>query len=80
MRTPGAASGYNNQNPLRTESAVMAAEIDTRILDIWASHPRRFVVDAAVNFFDKAARVIDILRNELPECCRLAVHKDAAAS
>jgi predicted ATPase len=70
MRTPGLDSGYNYQNPLRTESAVIAAEIDARILDIWASHPRRFVVDASANFFDKATRAIAMLGNELPDCCR----------
>jgi len=68
LRTPG-ERGYNHRNPLRIESAVKAAEIDARILEIWATHPRRFVVDASPDFFGKAARAMEILRNEIPECC-----------
>jgi predicted ATPase len=70
LRTPPVECGYNNRNPLRLESATIAAEIDARILDIWSRHPRRSIVDASVDFFSKASRAIDLLRNEMPECCR----------
>ena len=33
--------GYNRSNPLRAELPA-AAVIDARILEAWASHPRRF--------------------------------------
>ena len=58
------------ENPLRTESAGAAAEIDGRILKVWESHPRRFVVESASELLDKAAEALEILRAEMPECCR----------
>jgi predicted ATPase len=70
LRTPPLGNGYNHQNPLRTESAVEAAEVDRRILGIWETHPRRFVVEATPDFLVKAARVLALMRAELPECCR----------
>jgi len=69
LRTPQLA-GYNHHNPLRTESLVEAAEIDLRLLRAWDTHPRRFVIEATPDFLTKAARVLEILRAELPECCR----------
>ena len=70
LRTPPAEQGYNNQNPLRTENATAAADIDARILRAWERHPRRFVVESSAEFLDKAARALEILRDELPDCCR----------
>ena len=70
LRTPTAEHGYNRRNPLRTESAATAAEIDARLADVWASHPRRFVVESATEFILKASAALDILRSEVPECCR----------
>lgn len=69
LRTPPLEQGYDRSNPVRTESAAAAAEIDRRILEVWERHPRRFVVGAEVNFMDKVARALEILRGELPECC-----------
>ena len=70
LRTPTLGNGYGNQNPLRIESAAEAAAIDARIAHMWEQHPRRFVVEASRDFLDKAVRVIEILRAEVPECCR----------
>jgi predicted ATPase len=70
LRTPTSDHGYNRQNPLRTESAAAAAEIDARILHAWQAHPRRFVVESTPEFLDKAARTLEILRGEMPDCCR----------
>ena len=72
LRTPAAGQGYNHRNPLRTESPATAAEIDNRILGAWEQHPRRYLVEPAGDFVDKAARVLDILRSEMPSCC--AIH------
>jgi predicted ATPase len=69
LRTPS-VEGYNHQNPLRVESAIEAAAIDARIATAWAKHPRRFEVASMPDFIAKVARVIEIVRNELPECCR----------
>jgi predicted ATPase len=70
LRTPPLDTGYNHQNPLRTESALEAAAVDLKILHVWKTHPRRFIVDATPDFLKKAARVLELMRAELPECCR----------
>ena len=70
LRTPAMEHGYNHQNPLRTESPARAAEIDASIAQAWALHSRRFIVESCPDFLDKAARALQILRSEMPECCR----------
>ena len=70
LRTPSLEHGYNHQNPLRVESAAVAAAIDRRIFDVWAAHPRRFVVESSSTFLEKASRALEIVRAEIPECCR----------
>lgn len=70
LRTPTASGGYNHQNPVRVESAAEAAVIDQRIASAWEGHPRRFIVENAVDFLSKAHRAIEILRAQMPECCR----------
>jgi len=70
LRTPALEHGYNHQNPLRTESPAKAAEIDARIAYAWELHPRRFIVESSSDFLDKASRALQILRGELPECCK----------
>jgi predicted ATPase len=70
LRTPTAAGGYNRANPLRTESAAEAAALDARILEAWDGHPHRIVVPNATEFVIKAARVLELIRTELPECCQ----------
>ncbi|MEP6860350.1 MAG: ATP-binding protein [Deltaproteobacteria bacterium] len=71
LRTP--VTGYNHQNPLRTESDAEARRIDDRIAALWAGHPRRHEVGAEPEFFAKAVHAIRALRDELPECCRAHV-------
>jgi predicted ATPase len=70
LRTPTTDGGYNHQNPLRIESAVEAAAIDARIAESWVGHPRRFEVGPMPDFLAKVARVVEIVRAELPDCCR----------
>ena len=70
LRTPPAAGGYNHQNPVRIESATEAAIIDQRIASAWEGHPRRFFVENTADFLSKAHQAIDVLRGEMPECCR----------
>lgn len=70
LRTPTTDNGYNYTNPLRIESAADAADIDARIERLWKGHPRRFIVEATSDFIGKATHAIEILRAEMPECCR----------
>lgn len=70
LRTPSADNGYNHANPLRTESARDAAAIDARIAELWREHPRRFLVESTPDFFAKAGRAIELLRDQMPACCR----------
>jgi hypothetical protein len=71
MRVPTESSGYNHQNPLRTESAEEAARIDSRIAQLWAGHPSYVSVNPEHTFLDKAAKVLSVLRLQIPECCRV---------
>jgi len=70
LRTPSIDGGYNHSNPLRVETAEQAAAIDARIVRMWEWHPRQFVVEASADFLTKAARSLEILRHETPECCK----------
>lgn len=70
LRTPAVDEGYNHRNPLRVESAVEAAAIDARIARAWSGHPRRFEVPSMTDFIAKVRRVIELVRAELPACCR----------
>jgi predicted ATPase len=70
LRTPPLSAGYNRSNPLRVETADQAAAIDARIARTWERHPRCFVVEASAHFLTKAARSLEILRNETQECCK----------
>ena len=79
LRTPSADHGYNHANPLRTETAVRAAEIDARILEVWQDHPRRFVIESSDDFVDKVGRALEILRGEVPACCRPALCRHPVA-
>ena len=70
LRTPALDQGYNYQNPVRIESAQMAAEIDNRIVEVWKEHPRRFIIESKDDFLHKAAETIKYIKDELPECCK----------
>lgn len=69
LATPSLAQGYNHQNPVRVESAAVAAAIDRRITLAWEGHPHRHFVPSAPDFLDKVHRVLDLLRAELPDVC-----------
>lgn len=73
LRSPTVGNGYNHENPLRIESAEEAARIDLRIAREWEGHPRRFSIEATPDFLAKGRRALEILRRELPECCRAHV-------
>lgn len=78
LRTPTADQGYNHQNPLRTESALGAADVDARILEAWGRHPHRHVIESTRDFLEKVTRTLDLLRDELPACCASHLDVDVA--
>lgn len=69
MRTPPVDHGYA-PNQFRIESAAEAAQIDARIDAAWSGHPRRFVIDSDDDFVAKLHRALDLIRAEVPACCR----------
>lgn len=70
LRVPDALHGYGRGNPLRVETAEEAAAIDRRILDAWSGHPHRHIVAATSDFLAKVSRVLTLVRQDLPRCCR----------
>jgi predicted ATPase len=70
LRTPASDRGYDNSNPLRVESPDEAMRIDERIALEWDGHPRVFVVERTDDFVVKARLALDLLRAEMPACCR----------
>jgi predicted ATPase len=70
LRTPSSEGGYNQSNPVRTESAHAAAALDDRILSVWHGHPHRTVVASERDFLQKVGRAVAALRDQLPMCCR----------
>ncbi len=70
LRTPRPERGYDQSNPVRIESAAEALALDRRIEGAWADHPRRFFVEDTASFITKLARAVELIRAELPPCCR----------
>ena len=70
LRTPRPGSGYDQRNPLRIETPTQARAIDERIAVLWDGHPRLYTIDADPDFLVKAMRALDVLRGEVPACCR----------
>lgn len=70
LRVPSEEHGYNLSNPVRIESADQAARIDRKIEAAWSGHPKRFFVESGADFLEKARRAVELIRAELPECCK----------
>ncbi len=69
LQTPSAENGYNHVNPVRTETADSAKQIDQQISYAWRDHPNRIIIPAHLNFMEKAHQAIAALRKALPTCC-----------
>lgn len=69
LKTPTLRYGYNHENPIRTETAAEALQIDKRIELAWNGHPRRMFIENTSSFFDKAQQALELLMKELPNCC-----------
>ncbi len=70
MRTPDARGGYDHSNPLRTESAAEAAQIDRAVLALWDAHPHRTVIESSETFLVKLRRALAAIDECMPACCR----------
>lgn len=70
LRVPSLAGGYNHQNPIRIETADLAASIDQKIHDVWKSHPNYYQISSAASFADKITEAVDLMSAFLPECCQ----------
>ncbi len=70
LRSPTDLLGYNQQNPLRIETAIQAQEIDDKIANAWAGHPNYEVIGNSENFLTKAQAAIKAISKFIPECCR----------
>lgn len=77
LRTPP-VEHYNRQNPLRIEDAREAAAIDERIAQAWAKHSHVHVVPSNHDFLVKVETAIALVRDHVPECCRVAARAPAA--
>jgi len=69
LRSPNSDGGYNHQNPVRTESAEVAAMIDQKIYEVWKDHPQYHVIESQKDFSDKMHSAILCLKNYIPPCC-----------
>lgn len=69
LQPPSRSDGYLTSK-LRPESAEQAAAIDARISEAWAGHPRTFKIPSNSNFVAKMEHGIELIRAELPPCCR----------
>ncbi|HSG48239.1 MAG TPA: ATP-binding protein [Longimicrobiales bacterium] len=75
LRTPSGENGYNHRNPLRVETVEEALVIDARIAEIWRGHPGYVEVPAAPDFLVKARSALEIMRDQVPPCCRASVSR-----
>lgn len=71
LRSPTDLLGYNQQNPLRIETALQSKEIDNRIAQAWNGHPNYELIESSENFLTKAQSALKLISKYLPECCRL---------
>lgn len=68
--SPTLEQGYNYRNPVRVESAEIAATIDEKIHEIWKTHPNYRVIESNSNFIEKAHQAIKEIQSFLPDCCK----------
>lgn len=70
LRTPSGDNGYNYRNPLRIETVEEALAVDARIAAVWNGHPGYREVAATEDFLEKARAALELMRQQVPECCR----------
>ena len=70
LRSPSLEHGYNYQNPLRVESAELAAEIDSKIHEVWREHPNYQTVESTTDFIEKIFLTATKIEQMIPVCCK----------
>ncbi|AZZ37272.1 hypothetical protein CIK05_10890 [Bdellovibrio sp. qaytius] len=70
LRSPTLEKGYNYQNPIRVESAELAAKIDENIHEIWKNHSNYFVIESTDDFTAKLQLATKCIQSLIPECCK----------
>lgn len=70
LRSPTDQLGYNQQNPLRVETAIQAREIDEKIAHAWSGHPNYQEVGSTENFLTKAEVALKLISKYIPDCCQ----------
>ncbi len=64
----GAVKHYTHaNNTARTETIEEATDLDDRIKDAWAGHPKHVIIDNSTGFEGKLEKVIDEIRDILKE-------------
>lgn len=66
LRVPEDATEYR-QTMMRKETHAEARAIDTALLEVWATHPQRIVIDGATDFMVKARRALEAIERLLPD-------------
>lgn len=70
LKSPTLKMGYNYQNPMRIESAELAAKIDRKIHEIWKGHPKYSCIESTNDFIDKIQEAAKRIQSFVPECCK----------
>ncbi len=70
LRSPQLSQGYNYSNPIRTESNIEALAIDQKLLEAWKGHSHHYVIGSEDSFITKAEKAVEIIQQQLPDCCR----------
>lgn len=70
LRVPSADGGYDRSNPLRVENADEARAVDSKIAELWSRHPSYFSIEPQSTFIEKAAKVLEEVKKQIPQCCR----------
>ncbi|MGB2579998.1 putative ATPase [Elusimicrobium simillimum] len=65
--SPPMDESFYQATAVRTETLEGALQIDQKILDIWAGHPNRLVIDKHATYFDKAKIIKEVIANILQE-------------
>lgn len=53
---------YDSENPIRTETYQEALDLNSKILDAWSPHPKRWVVHHQSDFFTKMSLCMKVIK------------------